>query len=42
MLYSLWEVLRKLRMCLPGRDALADGGKDAWALPFGARIFTPG
>ena len=42
MLSPLWEVLRKLRMCLPGRDALADGGKDAWALPFGARIFTPG
>ncbi len=36
MLSPLWEVLRKLR------DALADGGKDAWALPFGARIFTPG
>jgi hypothetical protein len=36
MLSPLWEVLRKLR------DALADGGKDAWALPFGARLFTPG
>ena len=38
----LWEMPRKSGMCLPGRRALADDGKGTWALPFGARSFTPG